>query len=40
MHISQYKQLTNPAAYDPERERKLMLHKKEIASLLQKIKEK
>jgi SsrA-binding protein len=39
-HISPYKQFTNREAYDPERERKLLLHKKDINSLLQKIKEK
>jgi tmRNA-binding protein len=39
-HISPYKQFTNRDAYDPERERKLLLHKKDINALLQKIKEK
>lgn len=39
-HISPYKMFTNPTAYDPESERELFLHKKDITSLLQKIKEK
>jgi len=40
MHISQYKMLTNSTIYDTERERKLLLHKRDISNLLQKIKEK
>jgi len=39
-HISPYTQLTNRVAYDPERERKLFIHKKDITSLSQKMKEK
>lgn len=39
-HISQYKLLTNSTIYDTERERKLLLHKKDIFSLSQKTKEK
>lgn len=39
-HISPYKQLTNRVVYDPERERKIFLHKKDIANLSQKMKEK
>lgn len=39
-HISQYKMLTNSTIYDPERERKLFLHKKDISYLHQKTKEK
>ncbi|EKE28932.1 MAG: SsrA RNA (tmRNA)-binding protein [uncultured bacterium (gcode 4)] len=39
-HISPYKQFTNKEAYDPEKERKLLLHKKSIDALSQKIKEK
>lgn len=39
-HISQYKLLTNFVSYDPERERKLFLHKKDVNYLSQKIKEK
>ncbi|EKE27585.1 MAG: SsrA-binding protein [uncultured bacterium (gcode 4)] len=39
-HISPYKQFTNKEAYDPEREKKLLLHKKSVDALSQKIKEK
>ena len=39
-HISPYKHFTNSEACDPERERKLLLHKRDIDSLSQKIKEK
>lgn len=40
MHISLYKFYSNSQAYDPERERKLFLHKKDVEYLQTKLKEK
>lgn len=40
IHISAYKMLANNTIIEPERERKLFLHKKNILQLNQKIKEK
>jgi SsrA-binding protein len=37
-HITQYKQAANLASYDPERSRKLLLHRKQIDELLGAVK--
>lgn len=39
-HVSPYQPLNTPKDYDPERSRKVLLHKKEIRTLIGKIKQK